>query len=358
MKSQTLILLIIAVSCGLVAMLGVQRVLNNKNGEEETPKVNVLQAAADITIGLPLDEVNTRWISVDPGSVPAGAVTELEQIKDRSLLMPVNVGDWITEKKLSEKGARGLVVNIPDGMQVCTIPVDPTTSHSGMLQAGHRVDLMINYQTRNDVGDKIHKVKRILQYVEVFAVDDKVYGLNDDGQGGKAKNISLLVTPEQVMFLELAKTRGRMSTVLRRNGDDVEVAASELSEEEMDGSNSPDIDTTTSSDANRHLEQNSADSILDKLHGVFGEIETGPAIAVAAIEEENWQIAIWEGTEVRVDTVFMNSDLPLPDTTNEPAPGMTPQGTFPIPVPPDAETHSTLEELEIFEGLKEAASVL
>jgi hypothetical protein len=160
------------------------------------------------------------------------------------------------------------------------------------------------------------------------------------------------------MFLELAKTRGRMSTVLRRNGDDVEVAASELSEEEMDGSNSPDIDTTTSSDANRHLDQNSADSILDKLHGVFGEIETGPAIAVAAIEEENWQIAIWEGTEVRVDTVFMNSDLPLPDTTNEPAPGMTPQGTFPIPVPPDAKTHSTLEELEIFEGLKEAASVL
>jgi hypothetical protein len=192
----------------------------------------------------------------------------------------------------------------------------------------------------------------------VFAVDDKVYGLNDDGQGGKAKNISLLVTPEQVMFLELAKTRGRMSTVLRRNGDDVEVAASELSEEEMDGSNSPDIDTAWSSDANRHLEQNSADSMRDKLHGVFGKIETGPSIAVAAIKEENWQIAIWEGTEVRVDTVFMNSDLPILDTTNEPAPGMTPQGTFQIPVPPDAETNSTLEELEIFEGLREAASVL
>jgi pilus assembly protein CpaB len=215
---------------------------------------------------------------------------------------------------------------------------------------------MINYQTRNEDGDKIHKIKRILQYVEVFAVDDKVYGLNDDGQGGKAKNISLLVTPEQVMFLELAKTRGRMSTVLRRNGDDIKVAANELSEEEMDGSNSPDIDTTTASDANRNLEQNSADSMLNELQGVFGELETGPVIA--PIEEETWQIAIWEGTEVRVDTVFLNSDLPIPGTTNEPAPAMSPQGTFQIPVLQDAETDSTLEDLEVSEGLKEAASVL
>jgi pilus assembly protein CpaB len=358
MKSQTLILLIVAAGCGLVAMLGVQQVLNNKDGQE-TPTVNVLQAAADITIGLPLDEVNTQWVSVDPESVPEGAVTDLEQIKDRSLLMPVNIGDWITEKKLSEKGARGLVVNIPDGMQVCTIPVDPTTSHSGMLQAGHRVDLMINYQARNEVGDLIQKVKRILQYVEVFAVDDKVYGLNnDEGQSGKAKNISLLVTPEQVMFLELAKTRGRMSTVLRRNGDDVEVAANELSEEEMDGSKSPGIDTTTSSDANRNIEQESADSMLNELQGVFGELETGPVIAAELIEEETWQIAIWEGTEARVDTVYLNSDLPIRDTTNKPTPAMTPQETLQMPVPPDAEASGTLGGLEIFEALKEAASDL
>ncbi len=357
MKSQTMILLIVAAGCGLVAMLGVQQVLNNK-GEDDSPKVQILRAAADISTGQPLDTVNTEFVSVDPEMIPEGAVTSLEQIEDRSVLVPISIGDWITDRKLSERGERGIVVNIPDGMQVCSIRVDATTSHSGMLQAGHRIDVMLNYQAKNEIGERTQKVKRILQYVEVYAVDDKVYGLNDDGESGKAKNISLLVTPEQVLYLELAKTRGQMSTVLRGNGDDVEVAALELSENELDGNHAPELNTVTSRDANRDIEQNSADSMLRELQSAFGGSKTGPAAAVEPVAEETWQMAIWEGTDVRVDTVYLNSDLPVPDQTNEPTPAKAPQGTIQVPVPPDANAEGDLEGLEIFEGLKEAASDL
>ena len=127
MKSQTLILLIVAAGCGLVAMLGVQQVLNKK-GEDETQKVQVLQASVDIGLGQQLNETNTLFVSVDVETVPEGAVTDLEQITARSVLIPVQIGDWITEKKLSEPGDTGVSVRIPEGMQVATIPVDATTS--------------------------------------------------------------------------------------------------------------------------------------------------------------------------------------------------------------------------------------
>ncbi len=362
MKSQTLILLIVAGGCGLVAMLGVQQVLNSKEGDQ-TPKVQVLQASMDIEMGQPLNELNTQFVQVDVETCPEGAVTQLEQVADRALLIPVNAGDWITEKKMSAPGEVGVIVKIPEGMQVATIPVDPTTSHSGMLQPGHRVDLMINYQDKNEYGERIQKVRRILQYVEVFAVDNKVYGLNDDGQAGKAKNISLLVTPEQALFLELAKTQGRMSTVLRRNGDPVEVAAAELSADELDGGQLPDMTTTSARDANSipefDAEQESAGSLLEDLQSTFGEVGgSGPAAAMEPPVEDTWTIAIWEGTDVRLDVVNLNSDLPVPNNLDEPAPAMPSQGDLQVPVPPDSRQDDELEGLELFEGLKDAASDL
>lgn len=372
MKSQTLILLIVAAGCGLVAMLGVQQVLNKK-GENETQKIQVLQASMDISLGVPLNDLNTEFVFVDLETCPEGAVTDPEQIADRSLLIPVNTGDWITEKKLSAPGERGISVKIPDGMQVATIPVDPTTSHSGMLQPGHRVDLMINYTDKNELGERISKVRRILQYVEVFAVDNKVYGLNDDGVAGKAKNISLLVTPDQALFLELAKTQGRMSTVLRRNDDSTELAAAELSADELDGGRLPDVNTTSARDANRiatfDSQQESADSLLQDLQNEFGGLGgSKPTAAVKPpVVEDTWTIAIWDGTDVRLDIVNLHSDLPVPDTA------VPDSEAVQMPDEPAAEAEGetdTMEELdgldglegmdglELFEGLQDAASDL
>ncbi|MCH2200685.1 MAG: Flp pilus assembly protein CpaB [Fuerstiella sp.] len=362
MKSQTLILLIVAAGCGLVAMLGVQRVLNEK-GEDETPRTQVLQASVDIALGQKLTDTNTQFVSVDVSAVPEGAVTDLDQIADRSALIPVQVGDWITKKKLSEVGDTGISVKIPSGMQVATIPVDPTTCHSGMLQPGHRVDLMMNYEQKSETGERNQKVRRILQYVEVFAVDNKVYGLNDDGQAGKAKNISLLVTPEQSLFLELAKTQGRMSTVLRGNGDDEQVDSQELSVSELDQNELPELNYGSARDSGLvsefDVEQASADSLLDELQSEFGDIDTGPTVvALPAAEdpwkEDTWKIAIWEGTSVRVDVVNLHSDIPIPANVNETAPVVPVQRSYHVPVPPDGHATGGQEGLD---GLKDGSDL-
>ena len=115
MKSQTLILLIVAGGCGLVATMGVQRMLN-KNGEDDSDKLQVLQASVDINVGEPLSELNTQFVTVDMSTCPEAAVTDLAQISERSLRIPATAGDWITLKKLTEPGEIGAVASIPDGM--------------------------------------------------------------------------------------------------------------------------------------------------------------------------------------------------------------------------------------------------
>ena len=69
MKNQSLILLVVAVGCGLVAMLGVKQVISQKPAEvEET--VQVLSAAAEIQPGEPLNDLNTKFVEISLTSVP------------------------------------------------------------------------------------------------------------------------------------------------------------------------------------------------------------------------------------------------------------------------------------------------
>ncbi len=103
MKNQSLILLVVAAGCGLVAMLGVKKAISN-NAVEQEETVQVLSAVADIQVGNRLDELNTKFVEVAVSKAPEGAITSLDDISERSLKVPVMPGDWILKSKLTEKG--------------------------------------------------------------------------------------------------------------------------------------------------------------------------------------------------------------------------------------------------------------
>ena len=178
--------------------------------------------------------LNTKFVDVAVSTAPEGAVTSLEEIAERSLKVPVMPGDWILKSKLTEKGEIGAVASIPPGMAVVTIPVDATTSHSGMMRPGNRVDLLLTYDD-NSSGRNIKKMITVMEFVEVFAVDARIYGIDKEGDQ-LAKNISLLVEPEQGKVINLAKRLGELSTMLRPNGDMTSSGKTEISEEFLSSS--------------------------------------------------------------------------------------------------------------------------
>ncbi len=225
MRLKSVLLLAVAVGCGLVAMLGVQQAMGNR---EEQPEevVKVLVASADIMPGTKLDETNTSFRQWPKDAVPEGAVTKPEQIEERALLARAVPGEMIMLAKVGEKGVYGASAEIPEGMRVVTVQVNQTKTHSGLLRPGDRVDVMVTYKRRMEDRGMVTTTRTVLEYIRVFATDSlRASGSPDAGQEINAKNISVLVDPEQAAILMLAQNKGELTLALRR-GDDSEATNS------------------------------------------------------------------------------------------------------------------------------------
>jgi len=238
MKFKSLMLLAVAVGCGLVAMLGVQQALSNKAKPAAQPDMtSVYVAAQEIPPGVFLDETMLKTEKWPKSAVPAGAITDPSQFAERALIIKAVPGDLILQAKLGEKGKSGASVSIPKGMRVVTVPVNLTQAHSGLMQPGDRVDVLVTYKTRDDQRGTIQKTKTVLEYIQVFATDKlrNAEGAADNSGKTSVKNISLLVTPEQGNLLMLAVSKGTLQLALRHQDDRAAVHTAAVDERSFDG---------------------------------------------------------------------------------------------------------------------------
>jgi len=310
MKTKSLLLMCVAVGCGLVSMLGVKQFMN-KNKSQEAETVDVLVATMSIASGIQLDETNTEFKAYPIDSLVEGVVTDREQVAERSLLSEVYPGDFILAEKLSNKGDIGIAGQIPAGMRLVSLKVDATTSHSGMMLSGHRVDVMCTYKVRARDGMK-SETKTVLQYIEVFATDNIHDAGSADMQQASSKNVTLLVTPEEATKFLQAKdmSNGNLHLALRSNSDTQDTDSADLddswlmSKAEPEEVEVPEIPDTTV-------------TVADQLKGELAPrgIEVaavGPEVKTVA---ELWQIEIFEGETRRVETV----ELPIEEVEDSEA---------------------------------------
>ena len=194
MKFKSVVLLAVAIGCGLVAMLGVQQVMSGDKAAE-TKMVKVLVAIEEISPGVPLDETNVAFKELPEDMVPSGAETKQEQFAERALKRGAFPGDIITKAKLDEN----LIASyeIPQGMRVVTVSVNLTKTHSGLITPGDRVDVLVTYKARTAEDGLVTRTKAVLEYIQIFATDSLRRG-GEASEGGeiKAKNISVLVSPD------------------------------------------------------------------------------------------------------------------------------------------------------------------
>ena len=325
MKLKSIVLLAVALGCGLVAMLGVQQALSGRKPAPQQEMTKVLVATAEIAPGIPLDESNVTFKSFAKESVPPGVVTKREEYEERSLNVKTVAGEMIMLAKLSEKGVFGASAEIPEGMRVVTVQVNSTTTHSGLIRPGDRVDVLVTYKVRRpELGGMVSRTKTVLEFIKVFATDNVRAGNAPETGEITAKNISLLVEPDQANILMLAKSKGDLHMALRHKTDSTAAKTEAVDESMFD-----DMEAKVGrSEFNERapIGPTQPTSVRDFLEQ---EQQTATPVAVqplVPVEKPKWKIQIYAGDQQRIEEVDMpdepkeSASLPL-DSANGPSVG-------------------------------------
>lgn len=324
MKMKSMVLFAVAIALGLFAMLGVRQVMSQN--QTEAQYTQVLVAVTDIAPGVPLDETNVSFRKWPVEAVPEGAVTKEEQYVERALRGATVSGEVILTAKLGEKGVFGASSEIPEGMRAVTVSVDPTKTHSGQIQPGDRVDVLVTYKTRTQRG-MITRTKAVLEYIHVFSVDSRRASVGGETQDVAAKNISLLVSPDHANLLMLAEDKGTLHLALRHKTDDVVAKAAPVDDTIFDEVDTQIGQRGPGEEENPEMaEAPRAESIARALQRELSGQGASPADSSAKPSDaqipgetapQTWKIQIYAGEQVRIEEVELPEEKE--ETEEEPA---------------------------------------
>jgi pilus assembly protein CpaB len=226
MRPKSLMLLILALGCGLVASIGISQVMERHSKQTVTVATTPIYVALhNINLGDPIDAAMVSLQEWPKDRIPPGAISQLDQLEGRRPRAAIIQGEPILDAKLLAPGqVADPITAIPKGFRLKTIAVDAEKSAAGLLSPGDRVDVQLFVKRDERNGIESAKTKVILQNIRVFAVDQTVQRAPDGSEERTiAKTVSLLLTPEQASKLTLAENLGQVS-LSPRNPDDESAA--------------------------------------------------------------------------------------------------------------------------------------
>lgn len=227
MKMKSLILIFIALGCGLVASIGISQVMGRPGlGGGQMEMEQILVALTDIDIGAKLDAQNVKLEDWPKAKVPEGAVRKLEDAKDKYANARFYKGEPLHVNRISDTAGGSKAPLIPPGYRVMPVKVDEDTVMKA-ITPGDRVDVMVFLRKSDEISETA--AYTILKNVRVFAVNTSTERSSDSkGQEGNFRTVSLLVKPDHAQDLVVAGQVGRINLTLRRPDEQDELEGEEV----------------------------------------------------------------------------------------------------------------------------------
>ena len=223
---RILFMLLIATVAGLSAVVFASRWLLQQSASGVT---KVAVAATDINLGQRLSPEFVKLVDWPTASLPPGVINDQRAIDGRVTKTSVLRGEPVLESKLTPVGTKGgLSAVIADGKRAITVRVNDVVGVAGFALPGSFVDIIVN--TQKDAATKSASSERteqsiskiVLEKILVLAVAQEV---NRDETKPKVVNaVTLEVSPEEAEQLDLARSVGTLSLVLRNQVDPRPVA--------------------------------------------------------------------------------------------------------------------------------------
>lgn len=184
------------------------------------PAVQVLVARTAIHTGQLIKPDDLRWQPWPQGNLPPSYIVEdkrpIGDFVGAVARSPFHVGEPIVESDIVMPGSRGfLAAVLKPGLRAVSIPATATSTVSGFIYAGDRVDVLLTHALTGTNGQGQHNAtETILRNARVIAMDQKL----DFTPGDKpdiAKTATLELTAKQTEIVTLAVKMGELSLVLR-----------------------------------------------------------------------------------------------------------------------------------------------
>jgi pilus assembly protein CpaB len=231
MSIRTVIVIFLAVGCGVLSAMGFNLLLATQHtGPVTVETAPIVVAKAAIPRGRLISAELVEVKQWPQGMVPAGALTSLETALERAALQTMIPGEPVFDAKLAVKGAvGGMATLIPPGKRAYTIQTKTSSSKvAGFVLPGNLVDVLLTFrgQTNDETGGG--STTTLLQAVEVLAVGKNIepVGQQEMVDAQEIESVTILVTPEQVARLDLGQTLGMLSLSLRNPNDTTDESVS------------------------------------------------------------------------------------------------------------------------------------
>ncbi len=194
--------------------------------EEEPDEFMVLAAARALPVGTLLDEQHLTEVGVEEDSVRRWHIGTEDMDPDEMpyghvVRQAISAGAPVTWPSLVGPRQRGfLAAVLKPGMRAITVRLGAGTRHSGLVDPGDRVDVVLTAQSR-DRGEQNVLARTILEDVRVVAVDRRIGSAASAAEGGDEVERTEIVTatlevlPSQTGLLALGELEGELSLAVR-----------------------------------------------------------------------------------------------------------------------------------------------
>lgn len=215
MNTKTILLMSVAVACGLGASYMTSQMLKERRTEPEQVKtVPVLVTTARVPGWRPIKEPEKFFeVKEYPEELaPKNALGQLIDIKDQRLNKSLDAGKPITQEDLLTKEQQTVADQLQAGQRAIAIRVNAESLAGGFVLPGSRVDVILTRREGNA------SAMIVLQNMLVLAVDNQVER-NPETKSIIGQTVTLAATPAEATRLTLAGTVGELRLTLKGHGD-------------------------------------------------------------------------------------------------------------------------------------------
>lgn len=182
--------------------------------KDDVGTIKVVVATRDLQIGTRLQPAMLETVSWPVSAPIQSPLHATEQAYDRVINMPILRGEPILVSKLAALGQQGGLSSVlKEGKRAVTVKVNEVVGVAGFALPGNYVDVMANIPDKD--SNPVSKI--VLERIQVLAVAQDVASTENKPRVVSA--VTLEVTPQEAEIIDLARSVGSLSLVLRSQID-------------------------------------------------------------------------------------------------------------------------------------------